>query len=475
MKRILIIFLLGLFVPLFNYGECRAQYTAAEKKIGPTDNNILGYGQKDPGEDEEAPDLSAPVELWTYISDYRFISGKMINLTVQMLWKLGINVNTKEFETVDLSPFKIEKVTIGERQIFNNDRDYQLITYSLSLPDQEKEGEYTIPAFSISYKDEVNQINDQAQTSPIPLRKVPIILEADVDKDFVNLGDRMNYKITIWHERYVEILKDNMKTFKFSPFQVINYEFKEETEGRLKKLTANYEISIYDLAEKGNSFEIPSLPILYYTKTDEELIQDDDEKLFITHKVSTPAILVSMNSLLKRIDVPLERIKGPVKYPQKSICLRGHLPIIFGVIIILVLGVLEAKKYVGRFAKVVKEKIVESSLTRAEKLQELVEDFNFDAETNELRKSIVNAGCAFRVFLGSMAEAPQEKVLSFTTTKIINALKDKKIAGNVIESANNTLKTFDSAIFGNIDKAVIEKIINEIKEILKETNRRGYY
>ncbi|MDR4498553.1 MAG: hypothetical protein MRK02_11640 [Candidatus Scalindua sp.] len=433
-----------------------------------------GSEQKAPQVEENAPDLSGPVELWTFIDNYRFVSGKMVHLTVQLLWKLGINVNTEKFENVDLSPFKVENVTIGERQIFNNDRDYQLITFMLSLPDDKEEGLYTIPSITIPYKDEVNKITGQATTSPIPLKKVPIMVEASVDKDVVNLGDRIHYQIMIWHERYIEILKENLKTFKFDPFKMLDCNFREETDGRLKKLIVDYDISVYDLAEEENTLEIPSLPVLYYKQTDEVPEREEGEELFVTQQVSAPAILVLMNSLLKKVDVPLESVKGIVTYPKRNIYLRGYLPIIFGAIIIAVLGVLEMRKYAGKISSIVREKVAESPKVHAEKLEELVEGFNCDAESQELRKSVVNTGYALRVFLGALAEVPKESILSFTTTKIIQTLKMRKVADNLIEPACLILKTFDSAIFGKADTTELEKAVHGIKDLLKEAKKRGY-
>ena len=100
------------------------------------------------------PEMDAAAELWLFVEDYRFVTGKMIHLTLQLIWKLGVSVDVEEFSTVDLSPFRIEKVTIGERQIFNNDSDFSVITYILSLPDDAEMGIYTVPAFFISYTDE---------------------------------------------------------------------------------------------------------------------------------------------------------------------------------------------------------------------------------------------------------------------------------------------------------------------------------
>ncbi len=51
----------------------------------------------------------------------------------------------------------------------------------------------------------------------------------------------------------------------------------------------------------------------------------------------------------------------------------------------------------------------------------------------------------------------------------------KKLAGEIVDCAGNTLKSFDSVIFGEIDKDVIKKAMGGVQEILKEAKRRGYY
>ncbi len=473
MKRVLFIYFLCLITCALNYNICRAQQS--------------GYGQDEQyGESAQAriltgdsdsliPEISAPVELWIFVENYRFVTGKMIHFTLQMIWKLGVNVNIEEFKDVDLSPFNIEKVTIGERQIFNNDCDFRIITYILSLPDDAKEGVYTIPSFSISYKDEVDKDVGQAKTSPIALKKVPIMLDTKVDRDVVDIGDRIHYELTMWHERYVKILKENMGKLDFSPFQVIDFNIVEKSEGALKKTTMEYELSIYDLPDKKESFEIPSLPVLYYLEHEGEIKREGEEDLIVTQEIGTPAIPVLINSLLKKIDVPLESIKGPVVHARRDVCLRGHLPIIFGILIIVVLGVNETRKYASRFTKAVKDKIAGAPLAHAEKLEKLVTDFNSDAEVNELRKSVINIDCALRVFLGALAEISREEVLSFTTTKIVDTLRSKDMAGKIVESANSTLGIFDTVIFGDIDKGGIEKAVNKVREILEETKKRGYY
>jgi hypothetical protein len=435
------------------------------------------YGESAQPSDTDTliPEMDAAVELWLYVENFRFITGKMIHLTLQMVWKLGVSVNVELFKEVDLSPFKIEKVTVGERRIFNNDSDFCVMTYILSLPDDSEEGVYTVPVFSIPYNDAANKTSGYVQTSPMALKKVPIMVETELDRDVVDIGDRLKYKLTIWHEKYVHILKENMEGLNLNPFKLINFGINEEIEGRLRKTTVEYELSIYDLPDQSENFEIPSLPVLYSINREGNVKHKEGEKTAATRKINTPAIPVLINSLLKRIDVPLEGIKGPLVYSQKDKCLRSHLPVILGVVIIIALGANEIRKLVYRLSEAIKERMAMSPLAHAERLEELINDYNSDAEGDDLRWSAVKIDCASRAFLGSLVEARGEVVRSVTTAKLIDIIRDKKLAGEIVDCADNTLKSFDSVIFGEIDKDVIEKAMGGVQEILQEAKRRGYY
>ncbi|MFQ5687932.1 MAG: hypothetical protein ACE5GV_14870 [Candidatus Scalindua sp.] len=469
MKKVLFITCLCAFVIILCLDSCKAQNS------GYRQHQEYGESVQPSDTDTLIPEMDEAVELWLYVENYRFITGKMIQLTLQMVWKLGVSVNVEEFKVVDLSPFEIEKVTIGDRQIFNNDSDFRVITYILSLPDDAEEGVYTVPAFSIYYNDEANKTSGHVQTSPMALKKVPIMVEAELDRDIVNIGDRLKYKLTIWHEKYVHILKENMEGLNLNPFKLINFGINEEIEGRLRKTTVEYELSIYELPDQSENFEIPSLPVIYSIDCEGKVKQEEGERTVATQKISAPAIPVLINSLLKRIDVPLEGIKGPLVYSQRDICLRSHLPVIMGVVIIIVLGGNEVRKLVYRMSAIIKERMAMSPLAHAERLEKLINDCNSDAEGDDLRRSVVKIDCASRAFLGSLVEAPGEVVRSVTTAELIDIIRDKKLAKEIVESADNVLKAFDSVIFGDIDKDVIEKAMGEVQEILKEAKRRGYY
>src|SRR3989304_4223150 len=162
-----------------------------------------------------------PLEIWTFIDDYRVITGKTLHLTVQVLWKLGITVNLEGADKIDLSPFRIEGVTIGERQIFDNEHDYIVITYTLSLPSSVGEGIYSIPSFTLSYRNEVDKTEGKAASSPVAIKKVPILVEGKVDKDVITIGDRINYALTIRHEKNVRIIWESLGQVNFSPLPIL--------------------------------------------------------------------------------------------------------------------------------------------------------------------------------------------------------------------------------------------------------------
>lgn len=468
MKIVLLITVLFTLAFFTFFNACTAQqspYTQLQEyddSVRPRDTDVL------------IPEMSEAVELWLFVEDYRFVTGKMIHLTLQAVWKLGVSVDMERFKEVDLSPFKIEKVTVSERQIFNNDSDFCVVTYIISLPEDKEVGVYTIPSFSIPYQDEVNKSSGQVQTSSMTLKKVPILVETELDRDVIDIGDMLKYKLTIWHEKYIGIIDENMEQFNLNPFKVVDFRINKEIEGKLIKTTIEYDISIYELPDKSENFEIPSLPVLYSIDSKERLDPEEGGNVSATHKIKVPAIPVLINSLLKRIDVPLESIKGPLVYSQKDICLKSHLPVIVGTIIIVVLGANEIRKFVYKMSDAIKQKMALSPFARADILEKLLSGLKRDVGDDNLRRSIVGIDCASRAFMGALVDLPGEAVRSMTSAELIDIIKVKKLAAGIVEPAEKALKSFDYVIFGDIDKEVIENAICEVREILKEARRHGY-
>ncbi|MDO8131464.1 MAG: hypothetical protein Q6355_06135, partial [Candidatus Brocadiales bacterium] len=258
-----------------------------------------------------------PLEIWTFIDDYRLITGKTLHLTVQVMWKLGVTVNLEGVDKIDLSPFRIESATIGERQIFDNEHDYLVITYTLTLPASVKEGLHSIPSFSLSYTNEIDKAEGKATSSPVVIKKVPMLVDGKVDKDVITIGDRINYTLTIRHEKNVNLIWESIEKLNFSPFEILKRDIEKQTEENIEKVMINYTLSLFELVGKKKTPEIPELIILYYaqpqssqgaTKTDNTQIE--------TKEVKTASIPIILNSLLKAVDVPLEGLKGPMYYSK---------------------------------------------------------------------------------------------------------------------------------------------------------------
>jgi hypothetical protein len=74
-----------------------------------------------------------------------------------------------------------------------------------------------------------------------------------------------------------------------------------------------------------------------------------------------------------------------------------------------------------------------------------------------------------------LVEVPGEVVRSVTTAKLIDIVRGKELSGEIVDCAGNTLNSFDSVIFGDIDKDEIKKAMDGVQEILKEAKKRGYY
>src|SRR3989304_4476676 len=322
-----------------------------------------------------------PLEIWTFIDDYRVITGKTLHLTVQALWQLGITVNLEGADKIALSPFKIEGVTIGERQIFDNEHDYIVITYTLSLPLGVGEGIYSIPSFTLSYRNEVDKTEGKSASSPVAIKKVPILVEGKVDKDVITIGDRINYALTIRHEKNVRLIWENIEKLNFSPFDILKRDIEKQTEGNIEKVMINYTLSLFELVGKKKTPEIPELIILYYaqpqlsqgaTKTDNTQIE--------TKEVKTTSIPIILNSLLKAVDVPYDGLKDPMYYSKKDIFLNGYLMLGLGIGLLLFLGVITLRSVSGRITPPSQIPLTETPRVALERLQHLMASFKYAHE-----------------------------------------------------------------------------------------------
>ena len=412
-----------------------------------------------------------PLEIWTFIDDYRVITGKTLHLTVQVMWKLGITVNLEGVEKIDLSPFQIEGVTIGDRQIFDNEHDYIVITYTLSLPPGVEEGVYSIPSFTLSYRNEVDKTEGKATSSPVAIKKVSILVEGKVDKDVIAIGDRINYALTIRHEKNVRVIWENIEKLNFSPLDILKKDIEKKTEGNIEKILINYILSLYEWGGKKKTPEIPELTILYYKESKPQSGEPKgDASLIETKEAKVAPIPIILNSLLKAVDVPLEGIKGPMYHSKKDIFLKGYLLMGLGAIVLLFLGITALRSMAGRLSPVSPKPVSETPQIALERLKNVMRLLQFTNEDTEDRKNIHNIDKAFRTYLGTLMGISNETAQSSTTPSFLNYNTQKRLSAETLTIAKTVLKQFDILIYGRrVTKEAVDKMLQGIEEIIKLT------
>lgn len=436
--------------------------------------HVCAQEQPQPQAQQETPQESVltdkPLEIWTFIDDYQVITGKTLHLTVQLIWKLGVTINLEGMEKINLSPFRIEGVTIGERQIFDNEHDYLVITYTLTLPTTIKDGIYTLPSFSISYKNEVDKSEGIATSSPVVIKKVPVIVEGKVDRDVITLGDRIHYSLSIRHEKNVKLIGESIEKLSFAPFEVLNKEVERQSEGDIEKILINYTLSLYELTGTKKTPEIPALFILYYV----EPPQSDKVKVdssIETKEVKTAPIPVVLNSLLKAVDVPLEGLKGPLYYSKKDIFYHSYLAAGLGIGLIVFLGVIALRSAVRKLTPVTPGKVTETPEMALKRLRNAIASFQFTDDSTANQRHIQDLDKAVRIYLGTLTGISGDTAQSVTTADFFSQDTQKQLSEEVSTAAKTLLKQLDALIFGRqIDKELVDKALMGIETMIALTN-----
>lgn len=412
---------------------------------------------------QEVLTTERPLEIWTFPSTQRLVRGKTLLLTVQVIWRLGISVELEDLLKANLPPFQVEKVTIGERQIFENERDFRVVQYILSLPEDAKEGEYVVPSFAVSYTDEVEKKKGQASSSPVAVRKVPLVTQASVDRDVIETGDVIHYSLTILHEKDTEVLLKNLKEVNFEPFSLLRSNIRQEETPQLRKVLVDYYLSIYEMGTD-KRYEIPPLSIFYYKQS---VASKGEERLIETKEVRTQPVPVIINRLLKTVDVPLEGLKGPMNYRKEELYLRGYFAVALGTSLLLILFMpIGVRKFREGLAPI--KRPSESPELAAEELRTLLSSLRISGEEYQDRRYLEGLDKAFRTFLGTRFSLPKERALSLTSAELLNSLSPE-----LAVPLQKVLKGLDGLIFGDhLEREKLEEVLKGIEGILESSRGR---
>lgn len=448
MKRFIVI-VITFFIVLCLYPFCvSAQYAPETTPEPPSPTAMLEKTE------------TKPIEIWIFPGTHRLVTGKALILTVQVIWRLGINVHFEDLMDVDLSPFKVDNVTVGERQIFDNERDFRVIQYILSLPEDAKEGKYTVPSFGVSFVDEVAQMEGLATSTPVTVKKVPLTIIGKVDKDVIQIGDIIRYHLTILYEKDTEILLKNLQEVSFEPFVLLHSSFQHEETPQIKKLKLDYYLSIYEMGGEKRKYEIPPVSVFYYKP---DGLGGEKQKVVEMEEVQTQPVPVIINKLLKVVDVPLEGQKGPITYSRSELYFRGYFLIFLGVSLFLLVLVPAGLRSIRENFFPPKEEPSETPELVVQGLRALLSSFRFSGEKYQDRKHLEGVDTALRVYLGSLSNMPREKALAITTSEMLT-----RIPAEIALPSEEILRGLDTQIFGgSLERKKVEELIGRIEELLQ--------
>ncbi|MDP1629530.1 MAG: hypothetical protein Q8L57_02825, partial [bacterium] len=316
-----------------------------------------------------------PVEILATADRIKFVGGQNIVLKTEVVFYQQINPFWEEIAKIDFSPFRVEKVILGERKIFDKEkdlaRDFREITFLLSLPISSGCGSYSIPSFSLNYSyfnKEKKEFRGATKSKAIQVEKVPILVTFEIDKDVVTIGEVNTFRLTIWREKFIRILNQELKNQNgqapnlekegfqrwlkslevrnqkitnfnkpdFPNFKILAKDFRIEVQDQIVKEKLEYRFAFYELG--GKEFKTPSFHIWYLDGSQEEKIQKPKE-------IIVPPLAVQVNLVVRKARQSLEELKSPKPSQKNNLYYFGYGPLAFGGIFILIFTISALIKY----------------------------------------------------------------------------------------------------------------------------------
>jgi len=412
-----------------------------------------------------------PVEILVMADRLKFVGEQNIVLRAAVVFYQQINPFWEELLKKDFSPFQVGKVIIGERKIFDRDkdlaRDYREVTFLLSLPVSAKCGTYSIPSFSLGYSyftGEKKEIRSAAKSKAIKAEKVPILVTYEMDKDVINIGDINNIRFIIWRENYIRVLNYELKRqpndasnlekegFErwlkslevrgqkitdlnkpdFANFKVLAKSSGTEIQGLITKEIFEYRFSFYELG--GKEFKIPGFHIWYLDESQEGHAKQPKE-------ITTPSFAVQVNLVVRPDRRSIEGLKLTEPTSKYNLYYFGYAPLVLGGVCFLIFaGSIIASALRPRRKSAKAEKPCESLTNVRKRLLAFREP------------EIINPGTIIRIrneffkLLGIMVGLSKNQALAQTTPEMLNLFKKAGFSEDVIRDLEACMKFLDKSI-----------------------------
>ncbi len=451
-------------------------------------------------------------ETQCWIEFPKFVSGQGIGFGTAVVSFINVKEieksSLKDLAKIDLTPFKIEKVTLGEKRPLDDMRDFQIIRFSLSLGDKLALGKYTISSFKIPYsyiistEEEEKEIQGVVVTEPIDVEKVPLLVKPEIDKKAIVIGDKIHLKLSLVGEKDRKIYLGNLlegaseedirrlsveltqkaspkaieeelkKNLTFGTFKLLDAHFHKQAPGPVNSWVCDFTLSFYGLEgteESGYGLGqpaqiIPSFRILHYQAPKEI----EAEAKIETEELVTQPIVIKINSVLPP-EPRFEGIKGALTFENLKFY---WIYLVVGVVLGLILAVIVIAQLTKRVALERKEVLEPWRVFKA-RVERLV-DYAPEEMTEKIKPYLKELDINLRIFLGMFAGVSQEKGLAKTASEFQSLLKGR-LEESLVDTITSALQQLDSFVFGDIlpEGKELQKILESIKEVLRRTENNS--
>ena len=434
-----------------------------------------------------------PVEILVMADRLKFVGEQNIVLRAAVVFYQQINPFWEELLKKDFSPFAVGKVIIGERKIFDRDkdlaRDYREVTFLLSLPASAKCGIYSIPSFSLIYSDfrEKKEIRSTAKSKAIKVEKVPILVTYEMDKDVINIGDVNNIRLTIWRENYIRVLNYELKRqlndasnlekegFErwlkslevrgqkitdlnkpdFANFKVLAKSSAAEIQGLIAKEVFEYRFSFYELG--GKEFKIPGFHIWYLDEFQGGHAKQPKE-------ITTSSLAAQVNLVVRPGRRSIEGLKSTEPTSKYNLYYFGYAPLALGGICFLIFaGSILVSCFRPRRKSAGAKEPCESLTDVSKRLLALREP------------EIISPGMIIRIrneffkLLGIIVGLSKNQALAQTTSEMLNLFKKAGFSEDVIRDLEACMKFLDKSISSFEAEKSFSEVWKQIDGVLSQS------
>lgn len=449
-------------------------------------------------EEPPVPIKYPPLEIKTKVDRTKFIGNQNIVFRAEIIFRQEVNPFWEKLKEIDLSPFRIERITVSERKIYESDkeltRDAREVVFLLSLPASSENKIYSIPSFSLkySYFKREKEVIGSVKTKTVKVKKVPILITASIDKDVLVIGEPNVLRLTIWREKTVKILnyelKDNpdisdiekegfrrwlkslevreqkisdLQKPEFPNFKILEKSFRTENQGPVIKETFEYRFAFYELP--GKEFKIPSFHIWY--------LDNSKEKSQKPIEIKTFPQVVKINSLIRADRQSLEGLKPPSLASGKNIYIFGYGPMALGAVLFLIFTVSAGKRLLRHEEKnAVPTEIHESPAKIWNSL------LNLQKATMIDRQLLIQIRNEFVKMLAGIIKIPESRALAKTGPEMADLFRKAGFSEELANNLKDCLKSLDAMIQDQSKEEIAAmwvKIINtanhpEIARFLKK-------